>query len=238
MKSRLAAVLIRWIVQLIGFTCRYRFVSGAEHLQLWRYSGRPAVFSCWHNRVFFCADFLRRRLIREGVPLSILVSHSRDGEMGARLAQAWGAQVVRGSTSRGGSAGLRKIYRSVVKDGVSSVTLPDGPRGPLYEAQGGAVVLAQMCGIPIVPLAFASRRFWRLRSWDRIFVPKPFTRIDVVVGEPLEVPRQLAEGELDVWRLRLQDALNDCARKADGPGTDVPGGNVLRAAAPSLNVPE
>ena len=220
LKQWLVARLIRTVVHLIGATCRVRFVHGKQRMANLRASRGPVVFSFWHNRAMFCAYFLYRHLLRHGFPITILVSLSRDGELGARLARSWKAGVVRGSASRGGSAGLRKLYRVVTRERASAITIPDGPRGPVYVAKPGAVVLAQMCGVPIQPMAFAAESYWTLRSWDRLIIPKPFTRIWLNVGTPLEVPRQLSADDLEKERQRLEDTLNRLGEEARHRASD------------------
>lgn len=191
-------------------------VAGGGVLEELAASRRPVVFSFWHNRVLFCSYTLYRRLLRKGYPITVLVSHSGDGALGARLAELWGAQVVRGSTSRGGSIGLRKMYRAV-RGGSAAVTIPDGPRGPLYRVQPGAVVLAQMTQVPILPMAFSADRYWAIRSWDRLIVPKPFARIRLAVGEPMEIPRELSESDLEAQKHRLEETLNELVRRVEAP---------------------
>lgn len=216
----LAAKVIRMVVHVIGATCRVRFVKGADgvdgaaRLAELRKSRAPVVFSFWHNRAMFCAYLLYQKLLRHGFPITILVSLSRDGELGARLARSWKAGVVRGSASRGGTAGLRRLYRVVSREKSSAITIPDGPRGPLYTAKPGAVVLAQMCGVPIQPMAFAAEKFWTVRSWDRLIVPRPFTRIWLNLGAPLDVPKDLPGDALEGQRQRLEDTLNRLVEEA------------------------
>lgn len=214
LRTALAATVIRLVIQTLGATFRVRVVAGREVLDEVLAEGRPVVFSFWHNRVLFCAYTLYRRFLRRRFPIAILVSHSGDGELGAHLARAWGAGVVRGSTSRGGSAGLRQLYRAVQR-GSSAVTIPDGPRGPLYRCQPGVVVLAQMSGAPIVPMAFAARPCWTLGSWDRLIVPKPFARVHLAVGEPLEVPRELAGKDLEMEQRRVEAHLDRLVKLAE-----------------------
>lgn len=217
----IAALLIRGVIHFLGATVRLELARGEEHLEALRGGGEPVVLSFWHNRAVFCAYLVYRRLLSRAVPITILVSQSRDGELGAKLARMWRAGVVRGSASRGGAAGLRKLYRVVSRQKASAITIPDGPRGPLYEAKPGAVVLAQMCGVPILPMAFAADRFWTVRSWDRLIIPKPFARVRFVVGDPLEIPRELDAEELEGQRQRLEKTLNDLVAEAEAsePGT-------------------
>jgi lysophospholipid acyltransferase (LPLAT)-like uncharacterized protein len=106
------------------------------------------------------------------------------------------------------------MYRAV-RDGSAAVTIPDGPRGPLYRVQPGAVVLAQMAQVPILPLAFSADRYWAIKSWDRLIVPKPFARVRLAVGEPLEIPRELSESDLEAHKQRLEEALNQLVQQVE-----------------------
>lgn len=168
------------------------------------------ILAYWHEDTLTLTRFFIRRLLRRGVPLAMLASLSRDGEIGARLASGWGAEVFRGSASRGGTAGLRRLYR-YLKGGGSVILAPDGPRGPAHEAKPGAVVLAQMTGAPVVPVVARADRDWRLGSWDRMRVPKPFARIRLALGESPELPRGLP---LEEGRERLGGALDRTVRLA------------------------
>lgn len=210
----LTALLIRLIVGSIGTTCRVEMVQGGERLEEIAAGRRPVIFALWHNRAFYFAHFFRRRLLSRGFPLAALSSRSRDGELGAKLGRMWGADVIRGSTSRGGTEGLRRLYRTV-RRGESCALLPDGPRGPVYEVKSGAIVLAQMTGAPIIPMAWAADRCWRIRSWDRMIIPRPFARVAVAVGEPLAVPRELAGDTMDREAGRLKRALDELVTQVE-----------------------
>ena len=201
---------------LISRTCGWQIIRGAEHVAALIEAGQPAVLSFWHDRTFFGARFLVHRMVRRGYPVTILVSQSRDGELGVKLATRWGVGVVRGSASRGGAEGLRRLYKAVVRQHSAVVVIPDGPRGPKSEAKPGALVLAQMTGIPILPIGFAARRYWTLRSWDRMIIPKPFTRIAVVIGEPLVLPREFEEAALAAEQQRLKGVLDALVDEAEG----------------------
>ena len=153
--------------------------------------------------------------VRRGYPLVLVASRSRDGELVARFARAHGVGSVRGSSSRGGRAVLSGSYRALVEDRTAPILIPDGPRGPAYELKPGAVALSQMAGAAILPLGFAARRSWIVGSWDRLIIPRPFTRIAVAVGEPVAVPRKLSSEEREAARLHCQDALDRVTRTAE-----------------------
>ena len=212
------AQAIRGVVALLYATYRVR-VHGAEHLPE-AHAAQPGVLSFWHEQVMVLGPFLQRQLIRRGVPVTLLASQSKDGELAATLGRSWGAEVVRGSATRGGIAALRGLYRAIRKRGGSPVVIPDGPHGPAYVAKPGAVVLAQLAEVPLRPFAARASRCWRLRSWDRMIVPKPFSRIDVWVGEPLRVAADADEAQLEACTLALVDSLDRLSgrRAAAAPG--------------------
>jgi len=193
---------------------RLRAVVGDETFAAARASGRPVIYVSWHNRLFLCGFFLLERVAWRGTRLTTLVSLSKDGEFGTRLGLNLGFDVVRGSTSRGGLAALRLLRRRI-ESGASVYTVPDGPRGPLYKCQEGVVLLAQTTGAPIVPLAYSVAPVWRLKSWDRMRVPKPFSTGVVAIGEPLTVPREIDAGGRAAQAREVKARLDAAAQAAD-----------------------
>ena len=141
----------------------------------------PAVFILWHNRILFLADCMPRHLRRVS---AVLISGSRDGEYASDYIRHFGMQVVRGSSSRGGLRAVRELRRKL-EGGVSTVITLDGPRGPRYEVQAGAALLAQHCGVPILPLSLNAPARWEVNSWDRTQIPKPFTKVELRIGTPV-----------------------------------------------------
>lgn len=210
-----AVGLVRGVLGLLSRTCRYRVVAGEAHLQALLATPRATVLSFWHARSILAAPWVLDRLHRRGLEVLVLASHSRDGELVSRLAAVWGLAVVRGSASRGGREAVRAIYRAIRHGGLSPVMIPDGPRGPAHHFKVGTAVLAQLADTPILPLGFAPRRALRLRSWDRLFLPLPFTTIAVAVGAPQSVPKGLDSAALERERQRLETLLDAVTREAD-----------------------
>lgn len=226
--QRAGSLLVWALVRLLGATCRMRIVAGGEHVERLVSHGGGSVVAFWHDRLVFASYFLSRRVIGRGYPLTVLISSSRDGELAARAAMRLGARVVRGSSSRGGSQGVRGMLRGAGTDRGLAV-VPDGPKGPQRRAKPGVVVLARLTRSPIVPLTWVADRSWRLRSWDRMEVPKPFARVAVAVGEPLEVPREAwrdgGDDETDRRLAALEEslaALDRAAAAALAGGTTCP----------------
>ena len=135
-----------------------------------------------------------------------MVSASRDGGVVARILEHFGIQPVRGSTSRRGPQALRELV-TAAEEGYDLSITPDGPRGPRYEVQEGVIALAQLTGLPIVPVSYSLGWKYRPKSWDRFLVPIPFSRCHVCVGKPLRVTRQATEEEREALRLELENRL-------------------------------
>jgi len=126
----------------------------------------------------------------------VLISEHGDGEIAARAAESMGYRTIRGSTRRGAGRALLSLAREV-EGGAHVAVTPDGPRGPAESFAPGALIAAQRSGAPIVLLRAVVDRAWRLRSWDRFIIPKPFARVTIYVSEPIAVnaasPRAAAE---------------------------------------------
>ena len=178
-KGRIGVLLGIVLLRLLSLTWRVRERGDAP----WKArlaAKQPFVFVLWHGQLLPLAHVLRR------TGISVLISDHRDGEVIARILRSMGYASVRGSTTRGGGRALLGLIREL-KNGRTVVLTPDGPRGPVGVFQAGALVAAQRAGVPVVTVAVQVDRAWRLNSWDRFIVPKPFARLSVAFGEPTAV---------------------------------------------------
>jgi hypothetical protein len=169
---RLGSVVLR----LLAATWRVREIAG-ERIRAPLRERRPFVAVFWHGQMLPLLWWHRNRGI------AILISEHGDGEIIARIAQRLGYELVRGSTSRGAERALLESIRTV-SSGTPVAITPDGPRGPAHSFAAGALLVSHRAGAPILPVAAAASRAWRLRSWDRFIIPKPFARVTVAYGEP------------------------------------------------------
>lgn len=211
------APAIALLVRLYWRSCRIRVVAGAEHLDALARAGRPIIPCYWHGAQLFCAAYLFRRR-RGDFSFGALVSPSRDGELGAQLLARLGAKPVRGSDRRTGAQAMRELYLAVKEEGISPVMTPDGSKGPVHVFKPGPVMLAQLSGAPMVPMTSAARFALRLRTWDRFLVPLPFTRVDIAIGAPVEVPRAGRLGDPAEFQRRMEAALAELEQIAAGRG--------------------
>jgi lysophospholipid acyltransferase (LPLAT)-like uncharacterized protein len=180
--------LVALLVRLIGMTLRYeeRIEPGVTRGDL---IPGPTVFAFWHRSLLVCAHRFR------DLNIAILVSSSFDGELITRTIKLLGFRVIRGSSSRGGAAGLRGMKMAYAAGHICAITA-DGPRGPVYVAKPGTAQLANSVGeigsdgkpvgTWVGSFYVYPERAWELRSWDRFMIPKPFSR--VIVTWPAHVP--------------------------------------------------
>jgi lysophospholipid acyltransferase (LPLAT)-like uncharacterized protein len=163
-----------------------------------------AIGAVWHNRLLIMPLVLRRFLShRHG---AALISASRDGAYIAELVQRIGFDVVRGSSSRQGATAMLQLGE-LLASGRDVVIAPDGPRGPVYELGPGIVLLAQKSEAPVFPLHLEYSSCWRVKSWDRFVLPRPFAKVRVIFGPLHRVATTTTDEEFEAERLRLQNAM-------------------------------
>lgn len=185
----LLAPLALGLIRAWWASCRVVKVTGAHHLAT-ALAQAPSLLPCyWHQHELFCARYLLQQRAR-GLRPGFLISPSVDGEVPARIAGWLGARVIRGSSTRTGARALRDYYQLLVNEDVSPVITPDGPTGPRFVFKPGALMLSQLSGRPLLPMAYAASRAWFV-GWDRFVIPWPFSRIAIAIGEPLQVARDL-----------------------------------------------
>lgn len=185
----LLARLGPWLVRALAAT--WRVQQRGPGLALLR-SERPWLVAMWHGGMLALMPLRHHRNRRIGV----LVSPSDDGSLALQALASFGYRVVRGSLSRGGAEALRTMQQWL-QDGGQLVLTPDGPRGPRHTMNSGVAWLARSSGAPILPVSITADRAWRLRSWDRFMIPKPFARLVVDYLEPVPVPAIATDEELE-----------------------------------------
>lgn len=199
--------VLRFVFWLVSSTYRVEKVIGADIAERIIADKKTVYAPCyWHQHHVLCSNMMRS-WVKRGFRACFLVSASVDGDVPARIARSWGADVIRGSANQTGALVLRDI-QAKIKAGIAIVTTADGPNGPKYEFKPGAILVARIGGTPLVPLACAAERAWHLDRWDDFMLPKPFSRVVLAVGEPIEVPRNASMDKLEEYRLEMQYATN------------------------------
>jgi lysophospholipid acyltransferase (LPLAT)-like uncharacterized protein len=203
----LLPVISAGLLWLICATIRKSIEDGKWELQA-RESESGIIVTAWHGRLLYFAFRYR------GKGASALISHSRDGELIARLARLFGFRIVRGSKSKGGMAASRELYRRL-KRGENVAIAPDGPRGPGRHAHQGVISLAGFTGCPIYPVSVGFKRKKVFGGWDNMVLPYPFTAARIVFGEPVYVPHRAGEDLIEAKRMELENVLNRITVCAD-----------------------
>ena len=205
-----------WLLRLLAATLRFR----TENLDVihQRATGESFIYAFWHNRLLLIPVAWERFLRPPGdLGGKALTSTSRDGELIAQFISRFGIGPVRGSATRRGAAALRELA-VLLRKGHDVAITPDGSRGPCYEIKPGLVLLSQLTGRSVLPISFEYSRAWRLRTWDRFAIPKPFSTVTFRVGKKIRVPRTFTPEDFEAERQRCQEAMRALVRDADLPG--------------------
>jgi lysophospholipid acyltransferase (LPLAT)-like uncharacterized protein len=201
----LVACFVRLWVGTVSY--RYRPLGPSMDPHQPNFNGRY-IYAFWHENILLPA-------YQYGRPdIHVLISEHADGQLIAEACRHLRFRLVRGSTDRRGS--VKAVRQMIQLAGKSHLAVtPDGPRGPRRKVQAGLVFLAARTGLPIVPMGIAWRRAWRMKSWDRFALPVPWSRASLVTAEPIRVPESVDKAELEVYRKRVEQALEHATAVAE-----------------------
>ena len=167
---------------------------------------RRFLYVTWHEAIMVGLP------LRANSRMLGIASEHRDGELLNQFASRLGWKMVRGSTSHGSVSALKQLMRE--QHNHLNVA-PDGPRGPRREMAQGAVYLASKTGLPLVCCAYGFDRPWRLKSWDRCVIPRPFSRSRAIFGPPLTIPNRLNREGVEHYRAAIEQLMNQLTREAE-----------------------
>ena len=205
-KAILLGTMGGWLMRLCALTLRFQ-IEDRCGISVPGTHPAPVIYALWHNR-FFTVPSAWRKICGTSRKSMVLTSASNDGAMVARAMAVFGFVAVRGSSSRRAVAALVGMKRAIVA-GFDVCVTPDGPRGPRYVFQPGLVKIAEATHTPIIPVHVRFSSAWRLNTWDRFVIPKPFSRVHVIFDHPLRVAPAADEAAFEAERLRLESILRD-----------------------------
>jgi len=188
-----------WFIRLIGPTLRF-CISREEGAQE-TIGQRPLIASFWH------AGQIPATYICRDLGIRVMSSNSYDGEYMGRIIRKFGFVAVKGSSSRNAVRALLGLRRAL-QDGWTVAFTLDGPRGPRYKVKPGPVALARASGVPMTTFHIAVERAWVLNTWDRLIIPKPFSRALIRIGKLIPVPNDASDQDLERYQQELQDSLD------------------------------
>jgi hypothetical protein len=169
------------------------------------------IVAVWHQRLLLGLGYVAKF---RNFELAIMISQSRDGDLGAGLAERLGLVPVRGSSSRGGATALAAILKALKKN-PAVIHIVDGPRGPKGVVKPGLITMAQLSGAVILPIIASAKKAWILGNWDRFLVPKPFSEVTIEWGQPMAVPRDLDPSGDEELRREIERRLSEGYAAAD-----------------------
>ena len=203
-KSALLGLVAGWTMKLMSATLRIevRDLCGIGSREA---SVPPVIYVLWHSR-FFVVPPAWNKICYGHRKTVALTSASKDGDMVARAMAVFGLGAVRGSSSRRAVAALVGLKRAL-QEGFDVCLTPDGPRGPRYKVQPGFIKLAESTGAPIIPIHVRFSSAWRLKTWDRFVIPKPFSRVQVTFAEAITLTRGMDADTFEAERLKIETLL-------------------------------
>lgn len=173
-----------FLLEVIRRTCRFKIETHPDSAS---WPGKEVFILCfWHNRQLMMSWSYLLRKEAATPQIYTLVSEHSDGRIIASIIDKIGLRTVAGSSSSGGRRALTQMIK-ILKAGYSCSITPDGPRGPKYKSKDGVILLAKATGAPIYPITYSADRCWIFKSWDNMFIPKPFAKLRFYVGKPFYV---------------------------------------------------
>ncbi len=197
--------LLTLFIRLLNRTLRYQIQIPDATQKIFN-SKKPVIWAFWHGRMLLMPSIFNKAC-PDNHGAWILISQHWDGELISRIVKPFRIYSVRGSSTRGGQRAFRELINKIRDNQIVSLT-PDGPKGPRYKVQPGILKLAQLTGVPIVPVSWNTWPHWRAKSWDHFQIPVPFARISVSLGEPLFVPRKAKAEDIIKYSNTLEKRLN------------------------------
>ncbi len=195
-------------IRFVYGTGRWETLNGDTPASFWD-RGKPFIGAFWHGRLLMMPCSWR-----PGVPIRVLISKRGDGPLIADIIRHFDLGTVRGSTTEGGATALRAMVKEI-EDGAYGCITPDGPDGPRMRVSNGIISLARLTGVPILPSTFSTANRAILKGWDRLVLPRPFTKGVIIWGRPIYVPRQASKNEIRIARQTLELQLNAITDQAD-----------------------
>ena len=195
----LAPRIIYFFIWIIFLTCKKSFSKT-------NLTNEPCVVLFWHGRLALMSFAYVHWWTNGQNPqrrAKVMRSDHKDGEIIARVISFFGIGAIRGSSSKGAVKALAQSFREL-KGGTDVIITPDGPRGPYHSVADGAVVIAQKQNAQIQILNYEASKFWQLKSWDKMIIPKPFSKISYTLSPPFSVMDMALEDARELIKKEME----------------------------------
>jgi len=165
----------------------------------------PFIILIWHNRLLLYPMVFKRK---HRIKTYAMISPSRDGQYIADFVKQFGVPSIRGSSKKR-AAGVLTEALNLISNGNNVSISPDGPGGPKYKLNIGPIILASMTGRPVIPSSINASKYWQLKTWDNFQIPKPFCKLQLVIGDQIKILPNLSDDEMEKWREYVEGKLNE-----------------------------
>ncbi len=211
MLNKILAKILYLFLKLINFTYRYHFIDATNKEKAKSLGpNKTYIFATWHQNLF--AGILAHS--KPGDKFTMIISESKDGELVAVACEYFGHEPARGSSTRGGKKALVEMVAKL-KKGIPGAITVDGPKGPKYKVKFGIIEMAKQAECPIVPYCAYPTKFWTFeKSWDQFRLPKPFSTIYVIIGDPVLVPTNINSERYPEFSEYLAARIHDTEKRA------------------------
>lgn len=214
-KFSLVSILGTWIIRVWLSTVRVEILTPTlyDEYVFGNQGKKNAIIGFWHCHILLLIHFFHKMK-----NVAVMVSQSRDGEYMARVAERLGYIAVRGSSSRGGRNALRKLIRFMKdgKPGKFCATPMDGPCGPARKLKKGLLHVAKASGSVFIPISCSGTRVFTLKkTWDKIMLPMPFSKVVIEFHTPIPISADLTDGEMVALATEMEEKLNALTDKLD-----------------------
>ncbi|MCO6430425.1 MAG: lysophospholipid acyltransferase family protein [Deltaproteobacteria bacterium] len=212
-RTKAAGYLLSTALRAINATLRWKKVGLVSDGKHWT-EGSPVIMVFWHgDQLMMPWVYNPDHKPNARKDIYALISRHNDGRVAARTLEHFEVKCVDGSSTRGAARALLML-KSKLAQGYHVALTPDGPKGPRHLAKQGPVILASSLGIPLLPIAAAAHKSWTFRSWDGMFLPKPFSKMVAIAGEPFTVAGNLSREEIAEESVKLTACLNELKERA------------------------
>lgn len=210
----LGFVVLIALYSTLRVSWRYLDVSSDRDSTEFVFNRNAKILAFWHGRqlIIPLAYWAHRSSLKSKI--YALISLHSDGRLIAFVIRLLGVFNVAGSSSKGGKEATLSLIEKL-KQGDSIAITPDGPRGPINKIKPGILKLADVSGAPIYPISYSAERFWQFRSWDKMILPKPFSRVQIIMGKPLVISGPLSDENIATFSTEVEASLNQVEREAD-----------------------
>ena len=205
-KKRKRALILKFLpflgyvfINLLYFSCKKVYHTPKKLPK------SPFIIAFWHEYILFASLMFKKTMSKDDM-CSVIISEHFDGDIIAKVISYFNLKDIRGSSTRGGVKALKESFKAL-NDGINLAITPDGPKGPRHNVADGIVSIAKKKGVPIVAYSYKANSFWRLKSWDKFLIPKPFSRVDFYISEPFYIDNMSIDEAKKIIKAKLSETI-------------------------------